>query len=205
MLDPHIAAGLILAAGESKRMGSPKPLLEFRGETFLDRLIDVFSEFCAPVVVVVGCEAERIRSGVRDPGRALFVENEDYRLGQLSSMQCGLRAVPENADGVLFTLVDHPNVQPATIRALLDASRRPPGGETDRFTVAIPRYQGRRGHPIFFGKELVQEFLALPPNSQAKLVVSWHAARARWVDVDDPGILDDVDDQAAYRRLLETA
>src|SRR4030088_1852532 len=116
-------------------MGSPKALLEFRGETFLDRLTRVFSEFCAPVVVVVGAHAGEIRSGVKHPGRALFAENADYRLGQLSSMQCGLRLMAETIEGVLFTLVDHPNVQPSTIAALLE----PP-----RPVLAIPRCQGRR-------------------------------------------------------------
>jgi molybdenum cofactor cytidylyltransferase len=189
-------AGLILAAGESTRMGSPKALLEFRGETFLDRLIGLFSEFCTPVVVVVGCEAERIRGGVRRPEHVVFAENADYRLGQLSSMQCGLRMIPETAEGVLFTLVDHPDVQPSTIAALL----APP-----RALLSIPRFEGRRGHPMFFSRELAPEFLALPPDSQAKLVVNRHIDRARWADVDDPGILHDVDDPLAYRRLLESA
>jgi len=187
-------AGLILAAGESKRMGSPKALLEFHGETFLDRLIGQFSKFCEPVVVVVGCEAERIRSSVMQP--ALFAENAAYRLGQLSSMQCGLRIIPETAEGVLFTLVDHPNIQDSTIASIL----RPP-----RAALAIPRYRDRRGHPMYFDRQLIPEFLELPPESQAKAVVARHVEQARWIDVDDPGILDDVDDPAAYRRLLETA
>jgi molybdenum cofactor cytidylyltransferase len=189
-------AGLILAAGESKRMGSPKALLEFRGETFLDRLTRVFSQFCAPVVVIVGSQADQIRSGVKCPERVVFAENANYRLGQLSSMQVGLCMIPETNEGVLFTLVDHPNVQPSTIAALL---------EQPRPLLAIPRCQGRHGHPIYFGAELVAEFLSIPPDSQAKVVVSRHLDRTRWVDVDDPGILDDVDDPAAYRRLLETA
>jgi molybdenum cofactor cytidylyltransferase len=189
-------AGLILAAGESKRMGSPKALLEFRGETFLDRLVDTFSRFCAPVIVVLGAQAARIEGGVRHPECVVFAENSDYRLGQLSSMQRGLREVPGGADGVLFTLVDHPNVRPSTIEALLD---RPAP------LLAIPRFQSRRGHPIYFQRELVSEFLALPADSQAKVVVSRHADRIRYADVDDPGILDDVDDPAAYRRLLESA
>jgi molybdenum cofactor cytidylyltransferase len=189
-------AGLILAAGASTRMGSPKALLDFHGETFLDGLIARFSEFCAPVVVVVGCEAERIRSSVRRPERALFTENRDYRLGQLSSMQCGLRMIPETSEGVLFTLVDHPNVQASTIAALLSPPRAP---------LSIPRFKGRRGHPIFFSRALAPEFLDLPPDSQAKLVVNRHVADARFVDVDDSGILDDVDDAAAYSRLIETA
>ena len=189
-------AGLILAAGESKRMGSPKALLEFQGETFLDRLIRVFSEFCAPVLVVVGSDAATVRSGVKSPERVIFAENSDYRLGQLSSMQCGLRAVPATAEGVLFTLVDHPNVRASTIQALLD----PPAQ-----LLAIPRFEGRRGHPIYFRRDLFPEFLSLPPDSQAKLVVSRHAGGTRWADVDDRGILDDVDDPAAYRRLIEIA
>jgi molybdenum cofactor cytidylyltransferase len=176
-------------------MGSPKALLEFRGETFLDRLIGMYAQFCEPVVVVVGCEADRIRSGVKRPERALFAVNEDYQLGQLSSMQCGLRMMPESIEGVLFTLVDHPNVRPSTISALL-APPRP--------VLAIPRCEGRRGHPIYFGAELAAEFLALPPDSQAKVVVARHLERTRWVDVDDPGVFDDVDDPAAYRRLIET-
>ena len=177
-------------------MGSPKALLEFRGQTFLDRLVDVFSGFCDQVVVVVGFDAGRVRAGVKNPGRVLFAENTDYRLGQLSSMQRGLREVPDTADGVLFTLVDHPNVQPSTIQALL----APPAP-----LLAIPRFQSRRGHPIYFRRELAREFLALPPDSSAKAVVSRHADQVRYADVDDPGILDDVDDPAAYRRLLETA
>ena len=189
-------AGLILAAGESKRMGSPKALLEFRGETFLDRLTGIFSDFCEPVVVVVGAEAGQIRCGVKHPERALFAENANYQLGQLSSMQCGLRMLPATTDGVLFTLVDHPNPQPSTIAALLEQPRPP---------LAIPRCRGRRGHPIYFDAALAAEFLSIPADSQAKVVIARHLDRTRWVDVDDPGILDDVDDPAAYRRLIETA
>jgi molybdenum cofactor cytidylyltransferase len=190
-------AGLILAAGESTRMGSPKALLEFQGETFLDRLIATFSQFCDPVVAVLGCGASEIRAGLKHPERALFARNVDYRLGQLSSMQCGLRMLlQQDMEGVLFTLVDHPNVQPSTVAALL-AHPRP--------ALAIPCYQGRRGHPMYFSSALIPEFLALPPDSQAKTVVARHAERIRIIEVSDPGILDDVDDPAAYRRLLETA
>jgi molybdenum cofactor cytidylyltransferase len=185
--------GLILAAGESRRMGFPKALLEWRGETFLDHLIDGLDRHCAPVVVVLGAHAETIRAGV---GReALFVLNPDYRLGQLTSMQCGLRAIPEQAAGVLFTLVDHPNVGPDTIAELLrfDPARVP--------LLRIPRYHGRRGHPLFFSRELIPEFLALPPEATARDVVERHAARIDYLDVPDAGILDDVDDPDTYRRL----
>jgi len=188
-------AGLILAAGESSRMGSPKALLEFRGQTFVDRLIRCFSEYCSPVIVVLGNEPEVVRAGVRSPVKAVFVLNTDYQRGQFSSMQCGLRAVPADADGVLFTPVDHPNVERATVAKLV-ASGAP---------IAIPQYIGRHGHPVLFSRSLIPEFLALPSDSQARAVTHQHASQIQYVDVADPGILDDIDDPEAYHRLLQSS
>jgi molybdenum cofactor cytidylyltransferase len=189
-----VTCALILAAGESRRMGSPKALLEFQGETFLDRLIGLFSPRCSPVIAVLGAHRETVRAGLRRAGEALIVENPDFRLGQLTSMQCGLRAVPADAEGVLFTLVDHPAVASATIDALLDCSAPAP--------LRIPRFEGRRGHPIWIAKSLIPEFVALPAGSSAKDVVTQHADGIAYLDVDDPGILADVDDPAAYASLL---
>lgn len=189
-----MTAGLILAAGESRRMGSPKALLEFRGETFLDRLIGLFSRHCSPVVAVLGAHGESIRAGLRRAGEALLVENPDFRLGQLSSMQCGLRALPADAGGVLFTPVDHPAVAPATLATLLGTDTPAP--------LCIPRHGGQRGHPIWFSQSLIPEFLALPVTSAARDVVALHEREIAYIDVDDPGILADVDDPDAYLRLL---
>jgi molybdenum cofactor cytidylyltransferase len=175
-------------------MGTPKALLDFRGETFLDGLIRAFSESCAPVVVVLGAEAERIRGGLRYAEKAHIVVNADYRRGQITSLQCGLRAVPADARGVLFTLVDHPNVRQSTLQALLGRSGAP---------LVIPRYRGRRGHPVFCARELVPEFLALGAEESAKTVVERHGAGITYVEVDDPGILEDVDDPEAYLRLVK--
>ena len=188
-------AGIILAAGESSRMGSPKALLEFRSETFLDRLIRCFEVRCFPVIVVLGHEPELIRAGVRTPGNAEFVLNAEYQLGQFSSLQCGLRTVPPNAQGVIFAPVDHPNIEPATVARLIDSAA----------PVAIPRYLGRHGHPVLFAQSLLPEFLALEPCDQARTVLHRHADVTRYVDVPDAGILDDIDDPEAYRRLLASA
>jgi molybdenum cofactor cytidylyltransferase len=187
-------AGLILAAGESRRMGSPKALLQFEGDTFLDRLIGLFSRRCSPVIAVLGAERDRIVAGSSRAGEALLVHNPDFHLGQLSSMQCGLRAVPEDVDGVLFTLVDHPAVQASTIAALLD--------EPAPTLLRIPQYKGRRGHPIFFSRSLAAEFLELPATSAAREVITRHAAEIAYIEVDDPGILTDVDEPETYRRLV---
>ena len=184
-------AGLILAAGESRRMGFPKALLRYREETFLDRLAGLFAARCSPVIVVLGAEAERIRASLHPA--ATFVVNPDWARGQTTSMQCGLRAVPPETDGVLFTLVDHPAVAPATIDALL-------AGPTTAL-LRVPRYHGRRGHPIWFSRALIPEFLALPETGAARDVVRRHAAETDFLDVDDPGILADIDDPEAYLGL----
>ncbi len=188
---PVKAAALILAAGESRRMGTPKPLLRYRGETFLDRLIGLFSARCSPVIVVLGAAAEQIRAGVHRP--ATFVLNPDFRLGQTSSMQCGLRAVPADCEAVLFTLADHPAVSPETIDTVVGHAGAP---------VCVPRFQGKRGHPIRFSRGLINEFLALPPTSAARDVVAAHVRETAYFDLDDPGIVTDVDDPEAYRLLV---
>lgn len=178
-------------------MGTPKALLRYRGETFLDTLCGLFLARCSPVIVVLGAEAGTIAAGVRGP--AVFVVNERYRSGQTSSMQCGLNAVPAQATGVLFTLVDHPAVAPETVDALL-------GGEGPPACVLrVPRYHGRRGHPIWFSTALIPEFLALPEEGAARDVVHRHAADTEFLDLDDPGIVADIDDPEAYRGLVEAS
>jgi molybdenum cofactor cytidylyltransferase len=185
------AAGLILAAGESRRMGSPKALLRYRDQTFLDTSIALFAAYCSPVIVVLGADADEIRGGVsRD---AVFVVNSDYRSGQTSSMQCGLRAVPADAEGVLFTLADHPAVAASTVDALA-AEPRP--------LIRVPRFEGQRGHPVWFSRALIAEFLTLPAHGAARDIVHSHAAETEYLDVNDPGIIADIDDPATYRALL---
>ena len=185
-------AGLILAAGESRRMGSPKALLPYGSESFLDTLIGLFTPRCEPVIVVLGAHSEQIRAAATRP--ATFVVNPDYPLGMTTSLQCGLRAVPADADGVLFTLVDHPAASPATLDLLL----APTGSQL----VRVPRYRAKRGHPIWFSRELIPEFLALPTDGPARDVVARHVDRTEYLDLDDPGIVADIDNPEDYRALL---
>jgi molybdenum cofactor cytidylyltransferase len=189
------SAALILAAGESRRMGSPKPLLQYAGASFLDTLIGLLAPRCSTVVVVLGAASDEVRAAARRS--AAFVVNAEWKRGQTTSMQCGLRAVPPEAEGVLFTLVDHPAVAPSTIDALLDRS---PGE-----LLRVPRHGGRQGHPIWFSRELITEFLALPESGAARDVVRRHAAETGFLDLDDPGIVADIDDRADYAALLGEA
>lgn len=171
-------------------MGYPKALLRYRDETFLDRLVGLFGTRCSEIVVVLGARADEIRSRAARPAR--FVVNEDYQRGMTTSLQCGLRALPAEAGRVLFTLVDHPSVSERTIDTLLGGSA----------AVRVPRFKGRRGHPILFSSALVPEFLALPEAGAARDVVQRHAFETEYFDLDDPGIVADIDDLEAYRGLI---
>ena len=188
-------AGLILAAGESRRMGSPKALLRYGEKTFLDHLTTLFDRRCFAVIVVLGADAAQIRAHATRP--ATFVVNPDYARGMTTSLQCGLRAVPPDADGVLFTLVDHPAASPVTLDLLLApvSPRRPP-------LVRVPRYRAKRGHPIWFARDLMEEFLALPADGAAREVVRRHVDRTQFLDLDDPGVVADIDTPEDYRALL---
>jgi len=189
-------AGIILSGGASRRMGTPKALLLFQRETFLDRLIRVLSAACDPIIVVVGQHADQIRSGIESGRDVLFAENPDPERGMLSSLQCGLMLVPAAADAAMFLPVDHPNIQLSTIETLAARFR------SDRAPVIVPTYAGEHGHPVCIARPLIAELLALPPTAKASDVIHRHVRRTVYVPVSDPAVVTDVDDPAAYANLL---
>ena len=190
-------AAVILAGGESRRMGSPKALLRLEGTTFLDSLIVRLAGMCAPVIVVLGHEPGIVRAGLSQAARARIVVNPRYRLGQLTSLQAGLAAVPEHCDAILFTPVDYAPVRTTTLQALVDAAAA--GGAS----LIYPRHQGRKGHPVVITRAVAEEIAALAAGDQARSVTARHLAEARFVEVDDPAILSDVDTPADYQRMVE--
>jgi molybdenum cofactor cytidylyltransferase len=194
----EVIAGIILAAGASSRMGTPKALLDYRGEAFLNRLIRVQGTVCDPVIVVLGYDADEIRAQVR--GRARFVVNPDPSRGQLSSLQTALAEVPPEAEGFLFMPVDCPSAEISTVERIVEAFHA-----QEKPLLVIPRHEGNRGHPVCARRELIEEFLALPAEGQAKEVVRRHTDRTLYLDTFDAGVLSDIDDPEAYRMLQESA
>lgn len=178
-------------------MGTPKALLDYRGETFVGRLVRVLGTRCRPIVVVLGYHADAVRAGI--PAGAKIVVNPDPGRGQLSSLQTALEALPAEASGFAFLPVDSPAVSEETVAKLAQAFED--RGPSTQFV--IPRRDGKRGHPVFAARAMAAEFLALPPSGEAREVVHAHVARTRYVDVEDAGIFADVDDPEAYRRLQE--
>jgi CTP:molybdopterin cytidylyltransferase MocA len=127
------------------------------------------------------------------PPSVVPVVNRDYRLGMLTSLQAGLRALGDIAGPVLFTPVDHPAILPGTVAALLRTEAE----------IAIPRFGGKRGHPVLLGARMAREFLTEPLSSKVRDPIDRHAAEIRYIEVEDPGINDDIDDPALYAALLD--
>jgi molybdenum cofactor cytidylyltransferase len=189
-------AGVILSGGASRRMGTPKALLEFRSETFLDRLIRVLGRVCDPIIVVVGLHAGQIQSGIARGSEVRFAVNPDPERGMLSSLQCGLALVPADAAAAMFLPVDHPNIEPETIELLAGRFRR------DRAPVTVPTYRGEHGHPVCISRATIDELLALPVEAKASDVIHRHVPNTIYVEVADAAVVTDIDDPAAYAGLL---
>lgn len=185
------AAAIILAAGESRRMGRPKALLPFRGGTFLSAIAENLGRRCSPVIAVFGFDAAEVSRSA--PAGVLAVENPDYQQGMLTSLKAGLRAMPETCGAAVFTLVDHPAVSFGTVDRVMESAA----------TIAIPRFDGRRGHPVLIRGAIAQEFLHEALTSKVRDVIDRHAHEIEYIEVDDPGISDDIDDPVLYRKLLE--
>jgi molybdenum cofactor cytidylyltransferase len=189
-------AAIILAAGASRRMGTPKALLEWQGRSFLEHLIALLGQCCHPVIAVLGHDAEAIRGNLRDPAAARLIENLLPERGMLSSLQCGLRALEPQTPGFLFAPVDQPALPPSVPPRL--ASLVQQGA-----LIAIPRYQGRRGHPVACSPALLQVFLTEPVTGQPRDVIARHREQTAYLDVDEPGVVVDVDYPQDYRNLLQ--
>ncbi len=191
-------AGLVLAAGESSRMGRDKALVEYRGKTFLDTILaNLRQSGIFRIVVVLGYHAAEIQRQADLSGVEVIV-NAAYRQGQTSSLQAGLQALAAaDIDGALLSLVDHPAAGPEVMRELTARFL-----ET-RAPVVIPVYQGRRGHPVVIGRALFPELMNLGPGQGASTVIRRHHAAAQWLEVEDPGVILDIDDPEDYRRLTE--
>lgn len=188
---------IVLAAGASQRMGATKALLPFRGTTFLGAILDaVLAVGLAKRVAVLGVDADKILSGI-DLSGVEVLRNPDPRSGPIESLRLALRA-PFNhpVEASLVWHVDRPHVSLTSVQALVDRFRR--GGAA----IVIPSYQGQRGHPVIFGREVFQELLDAPDGEGARAVVRADRSRIALVPVDDPAVIEDIDTPEAYQELL---
>jgi molybdenum cofactor cytidylyltransferase len=203
---------MILAAGESRRMGTQKLLLPF-GETTIVGAVagTAASSRAGRTLVVLGADHEAIRreleplagSGPADgpragkkPGASLsFAINTDYRLGMLTSIQAGFRALPPDAEAALIMLGDQPFLSARVVDAVVAAY------ETGGRGIVIPTFKGRRGHPVLIDLEYRNEILRLDPSAGLRGLMRAHPGDILDVDVADPNILRDLDTPEDYAGL----
>ncbi len=192
-------AGVVLAAGRSARMGSPKALLDFLGQPFAVRILEALEALDVKTrVVVVGPDAPRVRPALATH-ECLIVENPDADAGPIASLRVALRALDSvRPSAVLVWPVDLPHVRVATVERLLELYRR------TRAPVVLPTFAARRGHPIIWDAAL---FAELHSNEQAsrvgaRAVLRAHGAEAVTVPVDDPAVIDDLNTPEDYERLV---
>jgi len=183
--------GIVLAAGASQRMGSPKALLRGADGAPLAarQAASLRAGGCEPVAVVLGAEIERIRRAL--PPELATAENPRWAQGRASSLQAGIAAFPE-ADGYLFLPVDAVGARPATVRAVLAAAAQEPAA------IWRPTHRGAPGHLLWLPRAAAQELLALPADAR---VDEWARARSRALEVDDPAILRNANTPAEWAAL----
>ncbi len=190
-------AGVILAAGRSTRMGRPKALLPLPDGTVISRLVGAFDKAgVAPIHVVVGHRGGEIAASLSTlPVNVVW--NDLHPLGQTTSLQAGLRSLPDGTSGALLSPVDYPLITPAEITPLLHAFQK-----ESHASVFLPRHLGRRGHPFLIAADCFKLFLDLPAGEPGRGVVKALANRVYEVDVPSDAVLLDIDRPGDYCKVL---
>lgn len=185
-------SALILAAGQSKRMGQPKMLLPWGKSTVLEQVINTFKTAgIGDILVITGGDRERVEALVGDSVLALF--NPHYAEGEmLSSVQAGLARLKPGVEAVLIGLGDQPQVQERSVRAVIEQYR---GG---RASLVVPSYQMRRGHPWLVDRIHWDEILAMQSPASLRDFLRNHADNIRYVELETPSILQDLDTPEDY-------
>src|SRR5437667_7297779 len=188
------AVAVVTAAGSAERFGGKKLLTPIDGEPLLDHTIDALLDGgVAEVIVVVGkdgrTELERDVNAMLDP-RVRAVENPDPSRGMFSSIQEGVAQA--QGDAILVMPGDMPFVSPDTVRAVIETFERRPA-------IVSPRYRGKRGHPIALPPSLRDEIRAADPRTTLHDVIHRHTEMRVDVEVEDQGIVRDVDTAADLR------
>lgn len=192
-------AGLILAAGDSTRMGRDKALLPWQTKTFLGAAMESLAPHTELLIVVGGKNAESLKPIIYAAAGAYLVVNPAPELGQFSSLQTGLREVLNRGrDAAIVTLVDRPPARPETVEALRDRFLEICGSG---WWAVVPDFKGRHGHPIVVGREMIEAFLKAPANSTARDVMHSLQKVIDYFPVNDPAVAVDIDTPEQYEQL----
>lgn len=182
---------VILAAGQSRRMGAANKLLTpWRGQPLLSHVLATFQALGLPMLLVTGHDAGAVAALARPFGCGI-VHNPGYEEGMGRSLAAGITAVPPEWGAALIALGDMPMIRPETVRALLAKQTGDP-------LILAPEMGGRTGHPVLWPRPFFEELTQLRGDKGAREIIDRHAGRLRTVPVDDPGIFRDFDQPDAF-------
>jgi molybdenum cofactor cytidylyltransferase len=189
-------AAIILAAGQSKRMGQNKMLLPFGRSTVIETIVsEIIAAEVNDIVVVTGHERNNVEAALSNfPARCVF--NPNYAASEMIvSIQVGLTALSDQTQAALIVLGDQPRIQRDVVRRVVAAYT--PN------VVVIPSYQHRRGHPILIDRVLWDEVLSLPAKSTLRDFIRAHANKLRYVEVDSNSVISDIDTLEDYQEAIQ--
>ena len=190
-------AGIILAGGASLRMGKPKPLLTIGQETFLQHITQTLHKArINETVIVLGAYGEEIQSTLTWYSGKVVI-NSEWQLGQLSSLKAGLTLYnAKDIHGVLVYPVDHPLVSQEVLVEMLHCFW------TSDKNIIIPTFKGKRGHPVIFGRPMIEKLISASNEKGAKEVVRLFPNEIYEVPVNGMGVLLNIDTPEDYQTYI---
>ncbi len=185
---------LILAAGESKRMGEPKMLMPWGKSTVLQTVISTFqASGIKDILVITGGAHQQVESLIGKTVETVF--NENYQSGEmLSSIQLGLSVKKREASAALICLGDQPQVDERSVRSVCNTFL------ASKSQLVVPSYQMHRGHPWLIARPLWEELIAMKPPKTPRDFLKKHTSKIHYVIVDSPNILADLDTPEDYTK-----
>ena len=195
-------SAVILAAGESRRMGKQnKLLLPLGGEALLVKLVkSVCASDVGQVLVVIGHEAEKIRGELNNFPLS-FVYNPNFSEGMTTSIKFGVKKVSPDSDGFLICLADMPFINTSEINKLINAYVQ--NRKKEKRLIVVPVFQGQRGNPVLFSSEFLNDILEHKKESGCKEIIMNNSESVKEIEMDDDNMLLDVDTLDDYQRLTE--
>ncbi len=200
-MDKKKISAIVLAAGESRRMGEINKLqLPIEGVPLLRRSVEtLLAAELGEVVVILGHESTDTQALLEGlPVRTEY--NNDYKSGQMTSVHCGLSSLSQTCEGVMVALGDQPALAVSDINYLVDAFLTRDGGE-----VVIPEYQGKRGNPIIISSRCQEEIISGKYNQGCRRFIENNPELVRTVEMPGPSVVFDLDTPMDYRRFCDSA